>query len=48
MHGRHFTTRRAAMDEVFDWLGFYIARRLHSTLSYVSAMTFENNRFAAQ
>jgi transposase InsO family protein len=43
MHGRHFSTRRAAMDEVIDWLGFYNARRLHSTLNYVSPMTFEKN-----
>ncbi|MBU9671784.1 IS3 family transposase, partial [Burkholderia pseudomultivorans] len=28
LHGRHFATRRAAMDEVIDWLGFYNARRL--------------------
>jgi putative transposase len=48
MHGRHFATRRAAMDEVIDWLGFYNARRLHSTLNYLSPMTFEQNRFAAQ
>jgi hypothetical protein len=48
MHGRHFTTRRAAMDEVIDWLGFYNARRLPSTLDYVSPMTFEQNWFAAQ
>ena len=48
MHGRHFATRRAAMDEVIDWLGFYNARRLHSTLNYVSPMTFEQNWFAAQ
>ncbi|MGF6695841.1 putative transposase [Paraburkholderia sp. MM5496-R1] len=48
MHGRHFATRRAAMDEVIDWLGFYNARRLHSTLDYVSPMTFEKNWFAAQ
>jgi len=48
MHGRHFTTRRAAMDEVIDWLSFYNARRLHSTLDYVSPMTFEKNWFAAQ
>lgn len=34
------------MDEVIDWLGFYNARRLHSTLDYVSPMTFERNWFA--
>jgi putative transposase len=48
MHGRHFATRRAAMDEVIDWLNFYNACRLHSTLDYVSPMTFEKNWFAAQ
>ncbi|MGF6853249.1 transposase InsO family protein [Paraburkholderia sp. CI3] len=48
MHGRHFATRRSAMDEVIDWLGFYNARRLHSTLDYVSPMTFEKNWFATQ
>lgn len=48
LHGRHFATRRAAMDEVIDWLGFYNARRLHSTLNYVSPMTFEKNWAAAQ
>ncbi|MBB5463741.1 transposase InsO family protein [Paraburkholderia sp. Cpub6] len=48
MHGRHFATRRAAMDEVIDWLGFYNACRLHSTLNYVSPMTFEKNWVAAQ
>jgi transposase InsO family protein len=48
LHGRHFATRRAAMDEIIDWLGFYNSRRLHSTLDYVSPMTFEQNWFAAQ
>ncbi|MGG1948567.1 IS3 family transposase [Trinickia sp. NRRL B-1857] len=48
LHGRHFVTRRAAMDEIVDWLGFYNSRRLHSTLDYVSPMTFEKNWFAAQ
>ncbi len=48
LHGRQFATRRAAMDEVVDWLGFYNARRLHSTLDYVSPMTFEKNWAAAQ
>jgi hypothetical protein len=27
LHGRYFATRRAAMDEVVDWLSFYDARR---------------------
>ncbi|KWO83480.1 integrase [Burkholderia ubonensis] len=48
LHGRHFATRRAAMDEVIDWLGFYNARRLHSTLNYVSPMMFEKNWAAAR
>jgi transposase InsO family protein len=48
LHGRHFATRRAAMDEIIDWLGFYNSRRLHSMLDYVSPMTFEQNWFAAQ
>ena len=48
LHGRHFASRRAAMDEIVDWLGFYNSRRLHSTLDYVSPMTFEKNWFAAQ
>ena len=43
MHGQCFATRRAATDEVIDWRGFYNARRLHSTLNYVSPMTFEKN-----
>jgi hypothetical protein len=41
LHGQHFAPRRAAMDEIAGWLGFYNARRLHSTLDYVSPMTFE-------
>lgn len=48
LHSRRFATRRAAMDEIVDWLGFYNARRLHSTLNYVSPMTFEKNWAAAQ
>jgi hypothetical protein len=48
MHGRHFATRRAAMDEVINWLGVYNARRLHSTLDFVSPMTFEKNWLEAQ
>jgi hypothetical protein len=40
-------TRRDAMDEVIDWLNFY-HKRLHSTLGYVSPMTFEQRWTAAQ
>jgi putative transposase len=36
------------MDEVVDWLNFYNAHRLHSTLNYVSPMTFEKAWFASQ
>jgi transposase InsO family protein len=31
-----------------DWLAFYNATRLHSTLGYVSPMRYEKNRLAAQ
>jgi transposase InsO family protein len=48
IHGRRFATRRAAMDEVIDWLTFYNHRRLHSTLGYVSPMQFERNWLAEQ
>ena len=48
LYGRRFTTRREAMDEVIDWLTFYNHRRLHSTLGYVSPMTFEQRWIAAQ
>jgi len=41
LHGIRFPTRRAAMDEVIDWMSFYNHRRLHSTLDYVSPMQFE-------
>jgi transposase InsO family protein len=48
LHGRRFETRRAAMDEVIDWLIFYNHCRLHSTLGYVSPMQFERAWLAAQ
>jgi transposase InsO family protein len=48
LYGRKFATRRQAMDEVIDWLNFYNHKRLHSTLGYVSPMTFEQRWTAAQ
>jgi transposase InsO family protein len=48
LHGVRFMTRRAAMDEVIDWIGFYNHRRLHSTLAYVSPMQFEQRWHADQ
>lgn len=48
LHGRRLATRRAAMDEVIDWLGFYNSTRLHQTLGYVSPMVFEQRWNAAQ
>ena len=48
LYGRRFATRRDAMDEVIDWLTFYNHKRLHSTLGYVSPMTFEQRWIAAQ
>jgi len=46
--GRRFATRREAMDEVIDSLGFYNHSRLHSTLGYVSPMQFEQDWYADQ
>jgi hypothetical protein len=43
-HGMRFGTRRAAKDEVMDWLQFYNHRSLHSTLGYLSPMNFEKAR----
>ena len=48
LHGRRFATRRDAMDEIVDWLGFYNHMRLHSSLGYVSPMQFERAWLAAQ
>ena len=44
IHGMRFETRRAAKDEVMDWLQFYNHRRLHSTLGYLSPTNFERAR----
>ena len=48
IHGKRFATRQAAQSEVMDWLAFYNATRLHSTLGYVSPMNYEKNWLAAQ
>lgn len=47
LDGQCFETRRQAKDEVISWLTFYNSGRLHSTLNYVSPMTFEAKWYAA-
>jgi transposase InsO family protein len=47
-HGKRFAARQAAQSEVLDWMAFYNAARLHSTLGYVSPMKYEKNWLAAQ
>lgn len=41
LYGGRFASCRDAMDEMMDWLTLYSYKRLHSTLGYVSRMTFE-------
>jgi transposase InsO family protein len=41
LHGMRFPTRRQAKDETMEWMRFYNHKRFHSTLGYVSLMTFE-------
>jgi transposase InsO family protein len=48
IHGNRFATRQSAQSEVMDWIAFYNATRLHSTLGYVSPMKYEKNWLAAQ
>ena len=43
IHGKVFKSGREAKDEVIDWINFYNAKRLHSTLGYVSPMNFEKS-----
>ena len=41
-----FASRRAAKDEVMDWVQFYNHKRLHSTLGYLSPMDYEKKWLA--
>jgi transposase InsO family protein len=43
IHGKVFKTGREAKDEVIDWINFYKANRLNSTLENVSPMNFETS-----
>jgi len=43
IHALRFATRRQAKNKVMNWLGSYNYQRLHSTLGYLSPMTFEKN-----
>ena len=46
LHGMRFASRRAAKDEVMDWMQFYNHKRLHSTLGYLSPMAYEKKCLA--
>ena len=48
IHGKIFSTGREAKDEVIDWINFYNASRLHSTLGFTSPMKFEKEWLASQ
>jgi transposase InsO family protein len=43
LHGQRFETIRQAKDEIIAWLLWYNRTRLHSTLSYVSPIKFEQD-----
>ena len=42
-NGQRFITRRHAKDETIAWLLWYNQFRLHSALSYISPMQFEQH-----
>jgi len=48
VQGKTFKTRDEAKAEVMDWLAFYNATRLLSTLGDTSPMNFEKSWWAAQ
>ena len=44
IYGRRFLTRTEARSAIFDYIeSFYNRARLHSSLGYVSPITFESN-----
>jgi len=48
LHGQHFQTKREAKDETVAWMLWYNGTRLHSTLTCVSPMQFEQDWLANQ
>jgi putative transposase len=43
LHGQRLETIRKGKDETVAWLLWYNQTRLHSTLNYVSPITFERD-----
>jgi len=39
----HFSTKEEARRAVFEWLIWYNSKRLHSSISYMSPMEFEES-----
>ena len=48
LHEMRFRGRRLTKDEVPDWLTCYNAKRLHSTLGYMSPIAFEKKNLAEE
>ena len=48
LYGKRFETMHQAMEETINWLMLYSYRRLHSTLSFINPVQFEQNWFAAE
>jgi putative transposase len=49
IHLRLFTTKGIAKAAVAEWIeAFHNRKRLHSTIGYVSPVTFEENYWASQ
>ena len=46
VHRHDFGDRRAAVDEIMAWIARYNHARLHSTLGYLSPMTYEKKWLA--